>query len=195
MLTLAQMADFITKKVGQFDAYSLGLCKSYLDARYRMIWDGYYWRDSQVQAAASLNAGVATFAYPAGVERIVTIRVAGNKFLDPVDPTLLIEVDPTIFERSGIPIYYEEFTAGPPGSYSIKVYPTPVITTAFLIIGKKACPGLASDTDTSMLRNCDNALIAFAHFDMLERLRQYAKAQAKLQEATGLLQAAQALEQ
>src|SRR5947207_3121219 len=106
MLTLAAMADYVTKKVGKLDTVSIAACKTYLDTRYREIYDRYYWADAQMSATASLTGGTNTFAYPANMERVVTIRCAGDHFLDPIDPTFLVESDPTMFERSGIPLYY-----------------------------------------------------------------------------------------
>src|SRR5436305_4380364 len=179
MQTLSAMADLITKKVGQIDAYSIALCKTYLDARYKTIFDSYYWTDAQMTGTASLTAGNNTFTYPTAMERIVTIRSAGNKFLDPIASEFLIETDPTMFERSGIPLYYEEVTDGTTGVNSVIVYPKPTVTTAFLIVGKRLCPGLSADGDKSILRNCDQAIMAYATGDMLERARQAGKAQAK----------------
>lgn len=69
----------------------------------------------------------------------------------------------------------------------IKLLQGPATATACLVQGKRACPGLNSDTDTPLLRNIDNALVAFAQSDMLERQRQYSKAAAKAQEAAGQL--------
>src|SRR6266404_6613199 len=99
MLTLAAMADYITKKTGKLDAVSIAACKTYLDTRYREVYDRFYWQDSQMTASASITAAGNTFAYPANMERVVTIRAGGDHFIDPINPTFLVESDPTIFER------------------------------------------------------------------------------------------------
>jgi len=192
-LTLGEMTTFICNKVGQFDTVSQTRCKEYLRSRYIMIFDSFFWADSALIATANLAADVATFPYPDGMERVKTIRCNGTYFLDPIDTTFLIESDPTIFERSGKPIYYDEDTTTP-NTYRITVYPTPDTDTTFLIYGKRICPALTDDGDVSILRNCDNAIIAFAMGDMLERQRQYGKAQAKFQEAAEHLKGAKALE-
>jgi hypothetical protein len=192
-MNLAAMANFVCTKVGQFDATSVTLCKGFINSRYQMVYDAFYWRDSGMSASATLLAGVQTFPYPANMDRISTIRSGGDHFLDPVDPAFLIESYPEIFEESGTPIFYEEDTTTP-NSYRVTVYPTPVENTSFLILGKRTCPGMVLDADTSILRNCDNAIIAFAMGDMLERARQYAKAQAKFQEAAEHLKTAKAIE-
>ncbi len=52
---------------------------------------------------------------------------------------------------------------------------------------KRKIQPLRKDGDVPMIRNADNALIAFAQADMLERGRQYSKAQLKIQEANSLV--------
>ncbi|HTI69675.1 MAG TPA: hypothetical protein VMF06_06900 [Candidatus Limnocylindria bacterium] len=59
---------------------------------------------------------------------------------------------------------------------------------------KKKIQPLVSEGDVPVVRGIDNALLAFAQADMLERGRQYSKAQLKTQEAVALLQAAMDLQ-
>lgn len=67
------------------------------------------------------------------------------------------------------------------------------ISQNLLILGKRRIRKLTHDLDTPLIRNIDNALIAFATSDMLERERQYGKAQLKIQEGAALLDQAKAL--
>jgi len=60
-------------------------------------------------------------------------------------------------------------------------------TVSVIVIGKKRIRPLRNDNDEPMIRGIDNALIAFVEGDMLERGRQFAKAQIKFQEASSLL--------
>jgi hypothetical protein len=60
---------------------------------------------------------------------------------------------------------------------------TPTAALEVLALGKRSYPGLLNDFESPALSNVDNALLAYAMADMLERQRQYAKAQLKLQEA------------
>src|SRR5436190_5421204 len=194
-MSLSEMASFITRKVGQFDPASVSLCKGFLDNRYRMVWDAFFWADSQLVAPSSLGAGNSSCDYPTDMDRITSIRAGGDHFLDPVSQSFLIESYPKIFEQQGVPIYYDENTMVGPNLYAITVYPTPAVNTALLIYGKRKCPGLSNDSDESLLRNCDNCIIAYAMGDMLERQRQYGKAQSKFTEAGALLEEAKKVEQ
>lgn len=195
MLTLAQMSDLVINKIGQFDTNTVALSKKYLEARYRMIYDSYPWIDSTGMVSFTVAALTVKFDFPANLERIISIRSGGDHFLDPVDETFLIQADPKIFEQVGTPLYYSEtpVSLALPAK-AIRLYPAPDVDTTFLIFGKRVCPALTSDADTSVLRNCDNAIIAFAIGDMLERMRQYGKAQAKFKEAAELLESAKNLE-
>lgn len=60
-------------------------------------------------------------------------------------------------------------------------------TNTFLAMCKRVNPGLLDDNDTSAIEGIDNALIDFAQADMLERDRQYGKAQAKIASANSQL--------
>src|ERR1041385_4780431 len=197
MLTLSQMADYITGKLGQFDDTSVALCKTFIAARYKMVYDAYFWRDSQMTGKATLSAGQDVFTYPDGMERIVTIRAGSDQFLDPVTESFLIESDPTIFDRTGTPQFYSEVrnAIDQTGAADlVRVYPAPDVDTGFYIFGKHVCPQLTDDNGVSVLRNCDNVIMAFATADFLERQRQYAKAQQKFQEANALLEEAKSVE-
>jgi hypothetical protein len=191
-LSLSEMASFITSKVGQFDATSVALCKRFIAARYGMVFDSYFWSDARITARVVLD-GIppsSTFPVPEGMDRIVSMRLEPGDFLDPVTETFLIESDTSALTETGTPRYYSEVNG------VVRLYPAPERGSAptIYIFGKRTIPPLSDDDDVSILRNCDNAIIAFAMGDMLERARQYAKAQAKFQEAASLLEEAKSVE-
>lgn len=78
----------------------------------------------------------------------------------------------------------------------IRLLQSPKDTTkSVLILGKAKFQAMNSDNDTPLIpRNIDNALIAFGLADMLDRQRQYDKAQLKVSEAGQLLDQAKRLE-
>lgn len=62
------------------------------------------------------------------------------------------------------------------------------------VLAKRKTRQMVLDSDGPMVRGVDNALIAFAQADMLERSRQYQKAAAKVAEGTALVDGARDLE-
>lgn len=190
---LAYIRDFVCAKIGQTDQNSKNICDDFIRARYRMIYDSFEWLDSQLTVSVGLDDGANAITMPEGMDRVIAIRSNGDTFLDPVNANLLMQTDPTIFERSGLPqVYYENFdtTEG----RQIIVYPTPSEVVTLFIAGKRTLPELTDGADFPIIRNIDNVLIAYAFGDMLERLKQFEKAKLKFDEAGAMLQAAQALE-
>jgi hypothetical protein len=122
------------------------------------------------------------------MERIVSIGSPGGELLDPVDESFLLEAEANIFTSQDFPKYYTEMAG------TVTVYPAPAKDTQFYVFGKKVFPGLATDDATSVLRNCDSAIMAFAQSDMLQRSRQYEKGKYKYQEALALLETAKSVE-
>lgn len=128
------------------------------------------------------------------MNRVAAVRAGTDNFLDPIDVTLLIQTDPTIFERSGVPTVYEEITDPTDNSKKIKVYPTPIVNTALFIVGKRTLPDLSLAADVPILRNIENALITFVVGDVLEWQGKSDVATAKWAEANVLLDAAKKIE-
>ena len=69
----------------------------------------------------------------------------------------------------------------------IRVLPKPREEVSYKVLIKKKPLELSNDYDEPELRGVDNALIAYAQGDMLERERQYAKAAEKFQEGNAML--------
>jgi len=65
---------------------------------------------------------------------------------------------------------------------------------SIIVIGKKRVRPMRHDYDEPQVRGIDNALISFVEGDLLERSRQYAKAQVKYAEASSLLDIARDIE-
>jgi non-ribosomal peptide synthetase component F len=55
------------------------------------------------------------------------------------------------------------------------------------VLAKRRCIELEHDNDTPQIVNIDDALVAYAVADLLERERQFGKAAAKVQEAIALV--------
>jgi hypothetical protein len=65
----------------------------------------------------------------------------------------------------------------------VRIYPTPTTDTTLLCLCKLRRNALIDPLDAPILGNCEDAIMHLAQADMLERFRQYAKAEIKKQEA------------
>ena len=74
-----------------------------------------------------------------------------------------------------------------PSFQRLRIFPVPTAATTLNVLGKKPFVPLAFPTEIPAIRNLDNCLIAFAMGDMLERARQFGKAQQQYTEAAALL--------
>jgi hypothetical protein len=195
MMTLAEYSTFVTNKLGQFDTLSSSLCKEFTKARYKMIWDAYLWRDTQVLITGLAADTTGVMLFPNGVERIIAIRASRTHILTQADSPMLMQLDPTVFERTGEPVAFEDFTDTADGNkLKLRLYPIPQASIEITLSGKRALIPLVNDSDRPIIRNIDNALIAFVQGDMLQRARQYGKADKVFAEAGALLQSIQNLE-
>lgn len=70
----------------------------------------------------------------------------------------------------------------------LQLHPTPNVGFSLAVLAKRKANPLVADTDVTLLAGVDRVLEAFVHYDALEWLRQTARAQSKLSEATALLQ-------
>lgn len=76
----------------------------------------------------------------------------------------------------------------------IRLFGIPSVVMNIYVLCKKPFVPLDFPSETPLIKNLDNCLIAFATAEMLERDRQYAKAQAKNSEAVTLLKELSSLE-
>jgi hypothetical protein len=191
--------------MGLYDDVSVSLATSYVSKEYSILWDKYPWSDTLTNVQVSIPAGQGTVSYPAGIDRIVTVRAtnhtsssgADSRFIDPVTSTFLVETDPAIFERTGFVQYYEENTDTATGAKRLQLYPTPALDTSLFIVGKAKFPGDPGFGSSSYLiiRNIDQAVTAYATADMLRRQRQYGKAEVEYKKGQELEANAWAVEQ
>jgi hypothetical protein len=191
-MDLGGFTSQICKEVNTTDEDSRAVCAHFVDRWYKYIATKFDWRDCRRRDEIASVAGIDNVALPTTVDRIISIRY-GDHFLDPVDDTFYVESDPTIFERTGIPQAYQEFTEDD-GTRKIRLYPMPAVDGTMLIIGKRKLPDLTADSDVPILRGIDEPLYAFGLSEMLRYHKQYAKADQIKQEANALLDNAIALE-
>lgn len=205
-MTLSELATFITSKLSSTDTDSVTACKSYINRRYQMIWDSALWTDTLGISTKAVTAGDQTITldgapsitfYQSAVAPstkidfpvAVKITETGNEdgFETPnADWITFFQIDPNAWidttSRRATPTNFINLPKDGSGYARIKPVPVPSSDGTLYVLGKLKWVQLA-DTDSPCLRGIDNALLAFAEGDMLERARQYAKAQAKYSEA------------
>src|SRR4030095_15924635 len=193
-MDLGNITSYVCKKVGTTDQDSKDTCAGFVRYRYRWIYKRYPWHDGLRRDTVIATAGTDNVSLPDGVDRVISIR-CGDHFIDPVDDTYFVETDPKIFERSGIPQSYQEYTDWNDDTKRIRLYPIPAVDQELLIIGKRTLPELTQDSSVPIIRGLEEVLTAYAEADMLDYNRQYGKAQSKFAEAEKLYADAVALEQ
>lgn len=201
-MTLDDIANAACAKVGIInESYELDLARNFANYRYKLIYDTYQWLDSRTTVPSTIVAAGPYLVMPPEIERVISIRYSdksgspglNDRQLEPVNSSFLAEASPGIFEETGQPQYYEEFTDPASTERRIRLFPTPDVDGAMLIIGKQPVDVLTSNS-TPRLRNIDNALMAYVIGDLWEYLRQSGHAGEKFKEAQSLLQGAQTLE-
>lgn len=81
-----------------------------------------------------------------------------------------------------------------PRRVRVRLVGVPDNGTVVRVLGKAKCPGLADDSDEPVIQGIENCLLAFAQGDMLQKERQYNKANLCYTEAVALLERLKAIE-
>ncbi len=210
-MTLTELATFITSKLSDTDAASVTACKSYINRRYEMIWNSALWTEtlgvSSKAVAASdtvitLDGAPSVTFFQSGsvpttfIDFPVAIRFTktgqDDGFEVPIaDWMTFFALDPNAWNdvsgRRASPTNAINLPKDGSGYCRFKPVPTPDAAGAVYVLGKLKWVALGN-SDTPCLRGIDNALLAYAEADMLERARQYGKAQAKFAEASAQVQ-------
>jgi len=209
--TLAQLATFITTKLSSTEAADIAACKDYLNARYRMIYDSFLWTESMGVAESAVAASATsvtisdaptiTFFHSAVppttfIDFPVAVRFTETGQTDGVelpgfDWMNFFQLDPNAWNtdtsKLTTPRNFINLPKDGSGYPRIKLLPVPLTAGTLYTLGKLKWVAL-TDNDSPCLRGIDNALLCYAEADMLERGRQYAKAQAKFAEGSGHVQ-------
>lgn len=191
-MTRDEIVNFVCGKIGQIDATSLAFCGDAVNRRYQMIYDADDWLDAMKWFLVTPVAGQQGYDVPAALERVTKI-VQGANTIEPVNVQFLFDVYPGLLAGQGTPRYYIERKDDAANKFFVYPAPDASANQFMLVYGKKVFAPLGA-SDTPILRNIDNCLIAFVQGDMLQRQRQYAKSQALEQQASSLLEQMRAIE-
>tara|TARA_R110002020_G_scaffold111306_5_gene256936 strand:- start:323 stop:1066 length:744 start_codon:yes stop_codon:yes gene_type:complete len=216
-MTLTELADFVTTKLSDTDTSSVSVCKDFINRRYQMIWDSGLWTETMgvaskavaaedteitIDSAPSITFYQSSSAPSTKVDFPVALRFTetgkdqGLNILNDSWMTFF-QIDPNAWEnianRRANPSNFINLPKDGSGNCRIKPVPVPKSAGTLFVLGKLNWVALG-DTDTPALNGIDNALLAFAEGDMLERARQYQKAQVKFTEAASHVQIMRDLE-
>lgn len=186
-MTLQEIASFVCNKIGKLDATSLTICKEFIKSRYRLIWEGFTWNDSKIIVTQSLPSGTSELTINSQVEFVIDISWKGL-LLENISAEAVMRWNPALLDpnQSGGPLQFITLPKSG-GACVVRFITKPTVTDDILIVGKRVYTPLVNDDDEPLLRGIDNALIAYAYSDMLERERRPGTAQIALQEAVGMI--------
>ena len=188
-MTKANIANYVGEKVHSTDDDSLAVFKTFVDRRYEMIWNTELWREALGTVSQTVASGTEIISLSTTMDFPVS-AYWDEREITPVDYQRVFQINPALLAETGTPTDFIVLpkTTGPSGTYSqIKLLRIPDSSKTLLVLGKLYVTELG-DNDSPKLSGIDNALVAFVEADALEYLQQYAKAQAKLQEAGAHLQ-------
>ena len=210
-MTLTELASFITSKLSMTDTDSVTACKSYINRRYEMLWNSALWTETLGVASKAVVAGDTSVTldgapsitfyqsgsapttyidFPVAAKFTETGQDEGLEIINS-DWVSFFQLDPNawidVTSRRGNPTQFINLPKDGSGYCRVKPVPVPQTAGTLYVLGKLKWVSL-SDAHSPCLRGVDNALLAFAEGDMLERARQYGKAQAKYTEAASHVQ-------
>lgn len=206
-MTLTQLASYITTKLSDTDSASVTVCKDFINRRYQMIWDGALWTETMGVLSVPVTAGTAevTLSGTPSITFFQSVSVPSTAIDFPVAMKFTLNSDAsgdgsellgydwqTFFQidvgawnsvtaRQSTPKNFINLPKNGNGSARLKPVPVPNADGVIFVLGKLKWVALG-DSDSPCLRAIDNAVLCYAEGDMLERARQYAKAQAKYAE-------------
>lgn len=217
-MTLTEISSFVCEKMMDTETASVTLCKSFINRRYKMIWDSAIWNESlgTVSQAVltdthdiTLSTLPQTFYYPTATTTTGTKMdfIVAAKFVPTGEESGLetinsdwatfFQVDPGQFEntssRRSFPSNFVNIPKDASGNCRIRLVPATSTAGTLFALGKLNLQTMG-DSDSPVLRGIDNALLAFAEGDMYERSRQFAKSQVKFTEAAAHIQIMKDLE-
>ena len=102
-MTLSELADLVCTKCHRTDAQSVTEAKTYIRARYRMLWDSRPWRDAIGMLSIAAVDVTRVTILPGIVDRLMSVRWGDSSTLLPADLGTIFSIDPALFERTGEP--------------------------------------------------------------------------------------------
>lgn len=188
-MTKLEIANYVGEKVHSTDSDSIAVFKQFVDRRYEMIWNAELWRESMGTYSTSVGSGTSVIDLTIEMDFPVS-AYWDEREITPVDYQRVFQINPALLDESGTPTDFIVLSKSVSASGTrprIQLIRVPNETKTLLVLGKLVVTPL-TDNDSPTISGIDNALVTYVEADALEYLQQYAKAQAKLQEAGAHMQ-------
>lgn len=186
-MTLLELKNFTTAKLGITDAATKAQAGEFLKMRWVMIWNAQPWRQARWQETVSVAAGTQDVALSAAVEFVIACRWKDQNELMPMSVEAAFSMNPSGYDQQGTPAAFAQIAKTAGGLAQIRLFQIPNETQNLLVIAKRKCVALVTDTDSPLIPGVDECLQAFAMGDLFQWIRQFGKAQACFEEANALL--------
>ena len=188
-MTLDEIATAACLRFVRQDAATIALAKAYVRQRADMLWDAHNWRQAQTILTLPVAAGQAEIDLGTGILRPMSVRW-NTAILDGLDHGTAMRLLPETFDTVGDPIGYIELPRDASRGARIKLVQIPREAGTLLVLAKRRCPGLPTDTSEYLIAGLDAALVAYALGDLWSYEGQEQKAAVKFNEAGQLAQKA-----
>jgi hypothetical protein len=108
-MTLTELADFVCNKIGRTDSDAVADCKSFLNARYKMLWDSALWTDTQSVVTVTTTASVPFALMPIGVERVLEVRdTTDSRLLSSIPQNTFLQLSANDFGVAGTTVAFAQ---------------------------------------------------------------------------------------
>lgn len=190
-MTISDLTTHITNKLGKTDAVAVARCKEFLKHRFRMVWERYAWADTKRLRTVTVAAGTQTVTLGApndDVAYVMGARWGNERMLEAASLENALMLNGAMLTEQGWTGAFAREAQNASGHAQIRLLKKPDRQEDLLMIVKLKAPTLSDNQEPNLfLANSEQAVQAFAEADMLEYMRQYGKAQAKIGEASSLL--------
>jgi hypothetical protein len=180
-VTLLEISDYCAASLGFPDATTKTQAKEFARLRWKMIWDALIWRQSRVRKTMSVTAGTQVVTMDSDVQKVLAVRIDGQRELMPSDDLAQMALDPAGADTSGDAVAFMPEPSDSSGNARIRLHRPPLANCTLLLICKAKCTPLVNDSDSPTLDGVDQCLIAYTLGDLYQWARQGSRAQIKFQ--------------
>jgi len=184
--TRSALVTYVTDKFGDTSTAIVTRAKGFYDARYNMIWDRHFWKQTKVSESQSVSSGTQDITFTSALDLIATVSW-DDITLSPINQEQVFQLDAAAYDASGTPVSFSILPKTDAGLPRIRLYRVPTETKTIIAIGKGP-PETLTDSQTPRITGIDQALQAYILGDLWEHKRQFSKRDALFAEAEAFLQ-------